>query len=96
MKTSLIKFLAVAVIGLAVSGCTNAEGRFRPIDPLGRAIFNLLDGGSGGGDRRYVEDYGPRDPSYNRRGGNQVWIEGAYARDSYGRQVWVPGHWARR
>lgn len=96
MKVSLFSILAIALIGSAVSGCTTADGRFRPIDPLGRAIFNMFDGGSGGDDNRYGQNYNQGGPDYNnRRAGSQVWIDGAYGRDSYGRTVWIPGHWYR-
>lgn len=88
--------LFISVLSLLTAGCVNSDGRFRPIDPLGRAIFDALDGGPQNNDRRYVENTNPSYSRYDRRHTpQQVWIEGAYARDSRGGRVWVPGHWAR-
>lgn len=36
---------ALTASAALISGCTNAEGRFRPIDPLGRMLFDAIDKG---------------------------------------------------
>lgn len=86
--------IPASLLLLGFSGCVNSEGRFRPPDPLGRAIFDALDRGPYPQDRRYVGQPEYTDSRY-RPGSDYVWVEGAYARDSNGRNVWVPGHWAR-
>ncbi len=78
--------LFAAVVTLALAGCVNSEGRFRPPDPIGRAIFDALDPGP----RYYSDAAYVNQPGYNER----VWVEGAYGRDSRGRRVWIPGHYA--
>jgi hypothetical protein len=76
------------------SSCTNAEGRFRPPDPLGRAIFDALDPGP-----RQPSTTGISDEEFLRRsqspGPDYVWVDGAYGQDSRGQRVWVPGRWVR-
>ncbi len=98
MRTNFLLLVGIAASGLVLSGCVNEQGRFRPIDPLGRAIFNALDPEPRSYDNQYN---GPGYPQYSnnryrpqREQGN-VWVEGAYGRDSYGRRVWIPAHWAR-
>lgn len=92
MKT--IPLLAAStLVGLLLAGCTNADGRFRPIDPLGRMIFDALDPAprqynNNGNDSYYAQ------PQYqNGRQQNAVWVEGAYGRDANGRRVWIPAHY---
>jgi len=96
MKRRLPATLALLLCAAAVPSCTNAEGRFRPPDPLGRLIFDALDPGPRHSDADYVNEPSPQytatpQGSYST---NEVWVEGAYARDAYGRRVWVPAHWA--
>jgi len=98
MKKPILLLAGLAVVSLGFPACTNSEGRFRPPDPLGRAIFDALDRGP-----RYAEadsEYiGVDDRQYTQRdqrpGPDYAWVEGTYGRDARGRQVWIPGHWAR-
>lgn len=86
MSIRIPALLSLALVFSALSGCTNAEGRFRPIDPLGRMLFDAI-------------DRGPSQPSHSDRsrspGPDYVWIDGFYGHDGQGRTVWIPGHWAR-
>jgi len=96
MKLRLPAILLLALCGVSLTACTNAEGRFRPPDPFGRMIFDALDRGPRYSDADYVNEPSPQytatpQGSYTT---NEVWVEGAYARDAYGRRVWVPAHWA--
>lgn len=98
MKKTILVLAGLAVVSLGFTACTNSEGRFRPPDPLGRAIFDALDPGPrhSQSDAEYIgveeRQYTHRD---QRPGSDYAWVEGTYAQDSRGRQVWVPGHWAR-
>ncbi len=102
MKPKVL-LVTVSALGLmALTGCTNSEGRFRPIDPLGRAIFDALDPGPrrpnyGYNDQQYIDQqYGPDLTNRNQRPGRDyVWLDGRYESDHTGRSVWVPGHWTR-
>ncbi len=89
MKTlAQAALLSTAVVTLALAGCVNSEGRIRPPDPIGRAIFDALDPGPRpqyATDARYVNQSG-----YNEN----VWVEGAWGRDANGQRVWIPGHYA--
>ncbi|MFY8216285.1 MAG: hypothetical protein ACOVMP_06755, partial [Chthoniobacterales bacterium] len=90
MKLRQLPHFIVAASALAItSGCVNSEGRLRPPDPLGRMLFDALDPGprNARADERYVQEYQPEDE-------NDVWIDGAWERDSNGERVWVPGYWA--
>jgi len=98
MKTNILLLVGLTIVGSVLSGCVNEQGRLRPIDPLGRAIFNALDPAP----RNYNNQYNrPSYPQYGnngypqQRGQGNVWVEGAYGRDSYGRRVWIPAHWVR-
>lgn len=94
MKPLRFVFPLLACAGLGFSGCTNAEGRFRPPDPLGRLIFDALDPGPRRtSDAAYVGGPGYQD-NYRQPGPDYIWVEGAYGRDASGRRVWVPAHWA--
>ena len=94
MKLFVLRVVGVVLIVSTFVGCVNAEGRFRPIDPLGRALFDALDRGPRQNDAQYVD--GPSGPQgYQQYGTQDVWVEGAYGRDASGRRVWVPGHWAQ-
>lgn len=99
MKIRSLKFVGLAVVGVALSGCVSDQGRLTPIEPIGRAIFNALNPAPTHYDNRYA---GTSDPRYvdnryqqQQRGQDNVWVEGAYGRDTYGGQVWIPAHWAR-
>jgi hypothetical protein len=89
MKTlSRAALFSVAFLTLALAGCVNSEGRLRPPDPIGRAIFDALDPGPRqpyASDAAYVSQSG-----YNET----VWVEGRWGRDANGREVWIPGHYA--
>lgn len=66
MKTHTLPLAACAALITALSGCTNAEGRFRPIDPLGRAIFDALDPGPRRPNNQYNSQYNnPPNSRYN-------------------------------
>jgi len=81
-------FLSAALLMFPLAGCVNSEGRFRPPDPIGRAIFDALDPGPRyqyASDARYVDQSG-----YSEN----VWVEGAWGRDARGQRVWIPGHYA--
>lgn len=94
MKIKLTLLVAFGLCGAVFSGCTNSEGRIRPPDPLGRALFDALDPGPRNADRQYVQD--PYSVDYNQRPGpDYVWVDGGYATDANGRSVWVPAHWAQ-
>lgn len=93
MKTNFFLLSSLALISLGLQACTNAEGRFRPIDPIGRAIFNAIDRPS---QDYYYEENPYQYTDYNRPPGRDyVWVEGEYVRDAHGRRVYVPAHWAR-
>ena len=96
MKTSPIILSTLALAALTFTGCTNSEGRFRPPDPLGRALFDALDRGPRTTQPSYV---GVSDEEFLNRerspGPGYVWVDGAYGRDARGQTVWVPGRWTR-
>ncbi len=77
-----------ALLTLVLAGCVNSEGRIRPPDPIGRAIFDALDPGPR---QQYYSD-----AAYANQGGynENVWVDGAWGRDSRGQRVWIPGHYA--
>ena len=84
--------VAVALLG----GCVNAEGHFRPPDPLGWAIFDLFDPPNRNrrpAINRDAEFLNSNPDQRDQHGApNPVWVEG-YQNTSNGRQIWVPGHW---
>ncbi len=86
---------AVAGTCITLAGCTNDEGRFRPPDPLGRALFDFFDRPRTD-DRRYT---GVPDVQYQDRnrspGPGYVWVDGTYGHDASGRRYWIPAHWTR-
>ena len=85
---------AALVLISSVASCRNAEGRLRPPDPLGRAIFDALDRGprepvyTGVSDEEFLQRSQSPGPGY-------VWVDGAYGVDEQGRRVCVPGRWIR-
>lgn len=89
MKNLTAILSMTAAVGLSVfAGCVNADGRFRPPDPLGRALFDALDPAP-------RQTYVASDADYVRGGPGDVWIEAAWGRDARGQRVWIPGHYAR-
>lgn len=88
MKVHSLSLIGLALVTIALTSCVTENGRLRPIDPIGKAIFNALDPGSNRHERQDNNNY-----RYQNRRDN-VWMEGAYGRDSHGRRVWVPAHWA--
>lgn len=86
-------FILLGLLLTGFAGCKNPEGRFRPPDPLGYAIFEMLDRGPHrpppqSADAIYAgEETGPNRPSPN-----SVWVDGTWG-TSNGRRVWIPAHW---
>ncbi len=82
------------------SGCTNPEGRLRPPDPIGYAIFEFFDRGPHAPPPNRIPDadYVDNGTAYGspQRGlppsRNSIWVEGTWG-VSNGRRVWVPAHW---
>ena len=93
VKIRLVCLCSAAAALLAA--CKNSEGRFRPPDPLGYAIFEALDRGPHnprGRDAEYIgqnEDLSARGypPSPS-----SVWVDGTWG-TSNGQRVWIPAHW---
>jgi len=91
--TALVGLLAAG----SFTGCKSPDGRFRPPDPIGYAIFEFFDRGNrapsgsqySNSDASYVNDEGPsgRPPSPN-----SIWVDGTWGM-SNGRRVWIPAHW---
>jgi len=104
MKTPCVG-LAVLALGI-FSGCVDQYGRVRPPDPIGRAIFDVLDPARPVYDsREYVvtRPYPSSPPRgyYERRTvqparySDPYYIEGHWGwRNS--NWVWVPGRWVQR
>lgn len=91
MKPLQPVFLVLAACAITLTpGCVNSEGRLRPPDPLGRALFDALDPGprNARSDAYYVQQ---NQPQYT----DDVWVDGAWGRDARGQRIWIPGHWAR-
>ncbi|MEI6280025.1 MAG: hypothetical protein WCQ16_11695 [Verrucomicrobiae bacterium] len=85
---------------LLFSGCTNSEGRFRPPDPIGYALFELFDRGphtpagrtNTDSDAQFVgTDNSPATRGYPPSR-DSIWVDGTWG-TSNGRRVWVPAHW---
>ncbi|MFZ4597250.1 MAG: hypothetical protein ACOYNN_01265 [Terrimicrobiaceae bacterium] len=82
---------------LILAGCTSPEGRFRPPDPIGYAIFEFFDRGPrnppasqySNSDAEYV---GNPSPSGQPPSPNSIWVDGTWG-TSNGRRVWIPAHW---
>ena len=83
-----------------LAGCQNPEGRWRPPDPIGYALFEMLDRGphtpkaGRNSDADYVND-GPSSPTPERGlppSRDSIWVEGTWG-VSAGRRVWIPAHW---
>ncbi len=96
MKKLAFFLLGISVPGF-VGGCKNAEGRFRPPDPIGYAIFEMLDRGprqDRSSDSDFIEA-GPSSPTPERGippESDSIWVEGTWG-VSNGRRVWIPAHW---
>lgn len=98
-KLSLLLLFGLATAGLSV-GCTNPEGRFRPPDPIGYAIFEFFDRGPHGPPQNRSSDSDYVDGGLNtaspQRGlppsRDSIWVEGTWG-VSNGRRVWIPAHW---
>ena len=95
------KFVAVlcGISGFLV-GCQNPEGRWRPPDPIGYALFEVIDRGphTPKPDRNSDADYingGPSSPTPERGlppSRDSIWVEGTWG-TSNGRRVWIHAHW---
>jgi hypothetical protein len=89
--------LLLVPLGMFV-GCTNPDGRFRPPDPIGYAIFEALDRGPrhSGSPRSSDADYVGSDDQLSARGHppspDSVWVDGTWG-SSNGQRVWIPAHW---
>lgn len=81
--------VTLGMVALSFSGCVNSEGRIRPPDPLGRALFDALDPGP-----RYTESDARYVGQPQSQASGNVWVDGAWGRDARGQRVWIPGHWA--
>lgn len=99
MRKFIVILFGVALSGF-VCGCKNAEGRFRPPDPIGYALFEMFDRGphappqNRNSDADYV-DAGPSTATPSRGlppTPQSIWVEGTWG-VSNGRRVWVPAHW---
>jgi len=85
---------------LLFSGCKNPEGRFRPPDPIGYALFELFDRGPHTPARRSdaIPDsqFVGSDSNLSARGHppspDSIWVDGTWG-TSNGRRVWIPSHW---
>lgn len=98
MKKYLSKFIAVLVLGLAVSFASSAQFvikvrpvapviRVRPIAPGPRHIWVTGEYVWRGGHYVYTDGYWAEPPLRRTR-----WIEGKWKHRRAG-WVWVPGHW---
>lgn len=97
----------IAAILTLFAGCVNEYGRFRPPDPLGRALFDLIDrppkdrintGTAYEGAEYVVTSDMPRAKYESipmNRNSNEDWISG-YWRWNGDRWLWTPGHYERR
>lgn len=89
--------LLVFSLGISV-GCTNPDGRFRPPDPIGYAIFEALDrgprnaGGPGSSDADYIGTDGQLAARGHPPSPDSIWVDGTWG-TSNGRRVWIPAHW---
>jgi hypothetical protein len=85
---------------LLFSGCTNSEGRFRPPDPIGYALFEFFDRGphpsADRPDRIPDSQFVGRDDDLSARGyppsRDSTWVDGTWG-TSNGRRIWIPAHW---
>ncbi|MEI6034293.1 MAG: hypothetical protein WCS65_08465 [Verrucomicrobiae bacterium] len=100
MKQKVFLGGALASLIFLLAGCTNPEGRFRPPDPIGYAIFELLDRGphapAGQPDAIPDSHFVGADSSLSARGyppsASSVWVDGTWGTTG-GRRVWIPAHW---
>ena len=97
MRKPVAIVFAITAIGL-LGGCRNAEGRWRPPDPIGYALFEMIDHGphapppNRSSDADYV---GPSSPTPERGlppSRDSIWVEGTWG-TSNGERVWIPAHW---
>ncbi len=99
--------IAAGLMGMLLSGCVNEYGQFRPPDPLGRALFNVINpppknmvapGGSAYEGAEYVVTSPPPRARYEEipvsRYPGQAWVQGHW-RWNGNSWVWTPGHWER-
>lgn len=95
MKNHL-PILCAVVAAAILCGCRNPEGRWRPPDPIGYALFEMIDRGphapppDRSSDAEYVGVPTPErgvPPSQN-----SVWVDGTWG-VSNGRRIWIPAHW---
>ncbi len=90
--------LIVALASLLLPACRNAEGRFRPPDPIGYAIFEALDRGprEAGAPVRPDSDYIGDPGNLAVRGHpptpESIWVDGTWG-TSNGQRIWIPAHW---
>lgn len=79
-----------------MTGCRNAEGRLRPPDPIGYALFEMIDRGPHTNQRSQDRDYIGPNAATPERGvppsRDSIWVEGTWG-VSNGRRVWIPAHW---
>ena len=100
---SPMKILVAIIFGISsigfLGGCRNAEGRWRPPDPIGYALFEMFDRGphapapNRSSDAEFVGD--PSAPNPERGippSRNSIWVEGTWG-VSNGERVWIPAHW---
>ncbi len=81
-------------------GCRNAEGRLRPPDPIGYALFEWLDRGphpatAGRSNDSDFLEAGPSSATPQRGlppSPQSVWVDGTWG-TSNGQRVWIPAHW---
>lgn len=84
-------------VSLLFSSCKNAEGRWRPPDPLGYAIFEALDRGprtpqgQAIPDSQYVDD-GSLAARGHPPSPDSIWVDGTWGMAN-GRRIWIPAHW---
>lgn len=97
--TTRLLFAALLLLPIILSvGCTSPDGRFRPPDPIGYAIFEALDRGprNAGGPRASDADYVGSDGQLSERGHppspESIWVDGTWG-SSNGQRVWIPAHW---
>lgn len=101
MVSTVKKRILLGVMGassaLLMPACKNAEGRWRPPDPLGYAIFEALDRGPRTPqgqmipDSQYVDD-GSLAARGHPPSPNSIWVDGTWGMAN-GRRIWIPAHW---
>ena len=97
MKKSIPIFLGITSACI-LGGCQNPEGRWRPPDPIGYALFEMLDRGphnpppNRNSDAEYVGQSAPSQERGLPPSQNSIWVEGTWG-VSNGQRVWIPAHW---